>query len=100
MTQLESVIRADPDVRNLAEDKTFQHVTSRMPPRVSLMGIQLSDQQMRMIYNLVRTNVPDSSTLPEFDAIKHYFLPGVTYAVPNAQGFEYVTYTLDEDVSR
>jgi len=100
VTQLEAVIRADPDVKTLAEDRRFQQLTARMPPRVSLMGIQQSDQQMRAIYNMIRTSVPDSAELPEFEAIQDYFLPGVTYAVPNAQGFEYVTYTLDEDVSR
>ena len=106
VAQLESVIRADPDITSLADDKDFQHSISRMPPRVSLMGVQQSVQQMRMIYNLIRTYIPagndgpDPSTLPEFEAIKHYFLTGVSYAVPNAQGFEYVTYTLDEDVSR
>ena len=58
---------------------------------------------MKLIYNLLKRapggdDSPDPARLPEFDAIKHYFLPGVTYVVPNARGFEYVTYTLADDL--
>ena len=74
-----------------------------MPDRVSLFGIQRSVQQMKLIYNLLKRgpagdDSPDPDKLPEFDAIKHYFLPSVTYIVPNARGFEYVTYTLADDL--
>lgn len=101
---LESAIRTDPDVKRLVDDKRFQHHTSRMPDRVSLFGMQQSVQQMRMIYSLLRNtpggaDAPDASKLPEFDTIKHYFLPGVTYAVPTPRGFEYVSYTLADDIS-
>lgn len=101
---LESVIRADPDVKRLADDDSFKHHTSRMPDRVSLFGMQQSVQQMKMIYNLLKRapagdDSPDPAWLPEFDVIKHYFLPGVTYVVPNARGFEYVTYTLADDLT-
>jgi hypothetical protein len=102
---LESAIRADGDVKRLADDKSFLHHTSRMPDRVSMFGIQRSDQQMRALYKLLKAggpgggDAPDPATLPEFDLIKHYFLPGVTYVLPNARGFEYVTYSLTEDVS-
>jgi hypothetical protein len=102
---LESAIRADPDVKRLADDKSFKHQTSRMPKRVSLFGVQRSEQQVQALYKLLKSGglagdgAPDPATLPEFDVIKHYFLPGVTYAVPNARGFEYVTYSLANDVS-
>jgi hypothetical protein len=102
---LESAIRADPDVKRLADDKSFQRQTSRVPKRVSMFGVQRSEQQMRAVYKLLKSGglagdgAPDPATLPEFDLIKHYFLPGVTYVVPNARGFEYVTYSLADDVS-
>ena len=102
---LESAIRADPDVKRLADDKSFQHHTSRMPKRVSLFSVQRSEQQMQALYKLLKSEgpggngAPDPAKLPDFDVIKHYFLPGVTYVVPNARGFNYVTYSLTDDVS-
>lgn len=101
---LESVIRSDPDRKRLVDDDNFRRQTSRVPNRVSLFGMQSSVQQMKMIYDLLQAQPAgddslDGSTLPEFDAIKHYFLPGVSYAVPNARGFEYVTYTLARDLA-
>lgn len=102
---LESAIRADPDVKRLADDKSFKHHTSRMPNRVSLFGVQRSEQQFQAIYKLLQSggaagaDAPDPTKLPDFDLIKHYFLPGVTYVVPNARGFEYVTYSLTDDVT-
>ena len=99
------VMAPAPHVKRLADDKSFQRQTSRMPKRVSLFGVQRSEQQMQALYKLLKSGgpagdgAPDPATLPEFDVIKHYFLPGVTYAVPNARGFEYVTYSLANDVS-
>jgi len=100
---LEAVIRSDPDIKQLVDDEGFKHHTSRMPDRVSLFGMQQSVQQMKLIYNLLKRgpageDSPDPAKLPEFGAIKHYFLPGVTYAVPNSRGFEFVTYTLADDL--
>lgn len=100
---LEAMIRADPDVETLAESDRFKHHTSRMPDRVSMIALQQSEQFMRLIYDQLRNqpageDEPDPSTLPEFDVLKHYFLPTITYVVPNARGFEYVSYTLAEDV--
>jgi len=97
---LDQAIRKRKEFEALARSAEFQRHVARVPQQTSILGFQKSATQVGTVYNLLKqtpfagSSGVDTSLLPPFEKVQHYFLPTMTWAAPIADGFQYVSFSL------
>lgn len=102
---LEDVIRRDEAENPLADSDDYQRIAAHMPEKLSIVGYQKPDAQVRAVYEMVRSGELDAVTegkidfskLPEFDVIRKYLPTTGSYAVPDERGALFVNFSLPNE---
>ncbi|MFG0332240.1 MAG: DUF3352 domain-containing protein, partial [Maioricimonas sp. JB049] len=102
---LEDVIRRDEAENPLADSEDYQRIAAHMPEKLSILGYQKPDAQVRAVYEMVRSGQLDAVTegridfskLPEFDVIRKYLPTTGSYAVPDERGALFVNFSLPNE---
>jgi hypothetical protein len=102
VTLIEQALRSDKDRKSLADDPDYQQIARKFPPKTSIAGFQRQDEQIRPVYEMLRSgNAPfpfkgqiDFTTLPEFEVIRKYLPATGSYAEPDKNGALMVSFTL------
>jgi hypothetical protein len=98
---MEQVLRNDDDTRPLAESEEFRRISQHFPPDVVAVNFAQPKDQYRAFYELLQSgnvaeNFPamddiiadiDFTTLPPFEAISKYLLPGGGFTVADENGY-------------
>ncbi len=103
--ELEATLRSDGDKETLADSEAYKLIAKRFPEQTSSVSFQRSDAQLKMIYEALKNGSLteaignedfqlDTSTLPEFDALKKYFQPSGGYMKPDERGWFMMGFSL------
>lgn len=90
---LETVIAGNFPSPSLADTKDFKRLVAKIPAKISLLGYQKGNAQLKPVYEQLRSGVLnpgvpgiDFSKLPPFSALEKYLAPSISYAVPDERG--------------
>ncbi|MGC1274678.1 MAG: hypothetical protein WBC44_13310 [Planctomycetaceae bacterium] len=103
VAKLEGILRGA-EGTPLAETDAYKQISEHIPDQVSLIGYQDQRDQLKAIYEAVRTGQNqqinenfDFSTLPPFEDIAKYLRTSGSYAVPDENGALLVNFSLKLD---
>lgn len=91
---IESVLRTKTADKPLADNADFKALTKDAPEEVSFFSFSRLDKSLEAFYEMARKGDFDAATegkldfktLPDFDAIRKYFRPQLSFAVPDDNG--------------
>jgi hypothetical protein len=98
---LEQIMRGESDRATLADSTDYRRISRHFPDRTSLLTFDKGDAQVEALYELVQSGafgeiVPgvDLTKLPKFELIRKYLPSSGGYAVPDANGALFVSFSL------
>lgn len=100
---VENVIRNKSSANSLVESAGYKKLAKHLPAKVSILGYQKQDAQLRAGYEQLKALDADAiggldvSKLPEFEVIQKYLRPSVSYVVPDENGALQVGFTLADE---
>lgn len=101
---LEATISVEDESTGLLANKRLQRLIKELPANASVISIQETAQQFGVLYEYFKTigavvpNGPDMSKLPDFERLRHYFLPSVGFTVPTDEGFIHTGFSLQQTI--
>lgn len=110
VTLIESILRGNDSTKPLAKDSAFKRLAAKMPEKTSMIAFQKQAAQLEQVYKSIRSEEifdeqggdqvrdvigdVDFTKLPEFEAIRKYFVPTGSYIVPDENGALFVGFSL------
>jgi hypothetical protein len=101
---LEGVIQPDKKKPRLMDAVDYKRYAAQFPGKTSILSFQRQDTRIRSAYEALRTArassiIPDIDfgKLPPFDVVSKYLSASASYAIPDARGAYFFSYSLTGD---